>query len=40
MSIKKEEREKDQPTVASVQAQMEELKNLDIWYSKKRDDDV
>jgi len=40
LSIKKEEREKDQPTKASVQAQLEELKNLDIWYSKKRDDDV
>jgi len=40
LSIKKEEREKDAPSKASLQSQLDELKNLDIWYSKKKDDDV
>jgi len=38
LSLKKEEKEHT-PKV-SVQQQLDEVKNLDIWYSKKRDDDV
>lgn len=31
LSIKKEDKEKDIPNKASIQTQVEELKNLDIW---------
>lgn len=41
LSLKKEEKESiKEERKATVQQQLDEIKNLDIWFSKKREDDV